>query len=99
MCGGMITAAAQSEHDQGFRLHLENRLAEAEPFYRRAVALAPDFKEAWMNLGLAILMQRRPDEALVCQRQALRLDPGSADAQNNLGMGHSAQGNIAEGEN
>jgi Flp pilus assembly protein TadD len=95
----MITAAAQSEHNIGFQLHLHNRVVEAEPFYRRAVALAPDFKEAWMNLGLAILMQKRPDEALLCQREALRLDPDSADAQNNLGMVHYTQGQIAEAEN
>jgi Flp pilus assembly protein TadD len=95
----MITAAAQTEHNLGFQLHLRNQAAEAEPYYRRAVALAPDFKEAWMNLGLAILMQKRPDEALLCQREALRLDPDSADAQNNLGMVHYAKGNIAEAEN
>ena len=88
----MITAAAQTEHNHGFKLHLHNRVVEAEPFYRRAVALAPDFKEAWMNLGLAVLMQRRPDETLPCQREALRLDPDSADAQNNLGMVHYTQG-------
>ena len=52
-----------------------------------------------MNLGLAVLLQRRPDEALRCQRTALRLDPDSADAQNNLGMVHYAKGHIAEAEN
>jgi Flp pilus assembly protein TadD len=95
----MITAAAQSEHNIGFQLHFHNRVVEAEPYYRRAVALAPDFTEAWMNLGLAVLMQKRPGEALLCQREALRLDPDSADAQNNLGMVHYTQGQIAEAEN
>jgi Flp pilus assembly protein TadD len=95
----MITASAQHEHNLGFNLHRQNRAAEAEPFYRKALALAPEFKEAWMNLGLAALAQKRPDEALACQRQALRLDPNSADAQNNLGMAHYTQGHIAEAEN
>jgi Flp pilus assembly protein TadD len=49
-----------------------------------------------MNLGLAVLAQGRPEEALLCQREALRLDPDSADAHNNLGMAHYAQGHIAE---
>ena len=35
----------------------------------------------------------------MCQREALRLDPDSADAQNNLGMAHYALGHIAEAEN
>jgi Flp pilus assembly protein TadD len=94
----MYSAAAQIEHDQGFRLHLHNRMTEAEPFYHKALALEPDFKEAWMNLGLAVLSQGRPDEALSCQRRALRLDPDDADAHNNLGMVHYAQGHIAEAE-
>jgi Flp pilus assembly protein TadD len=95
----MNSAAAQTEHNIGFNLHLHNRMEEAEPFYRRAVGLDPDFKEAWMNLGLAVLAQRRPDEALACQREALRLDPDNADAQNNLGMAHYARGHIVEAEN
>lgn len=91
--------AAQAEHNQGFHLHRHNRVAEAEPFYQRAVALDPGFKEAWMNLGLAVLAQGRSEEALSCQREALRLDPDSADAQNNLGMVHYAGGHIAEAQN
>jgi Flp pilus assembly protein TadD len=95
----MSAAEAQTEHNLGFHLHRHNRVVEAEPFYRRVVALDPEFKEAWMNLGLAILAQKRPDEAVRCQREALRLDPDSADAQNNLGMAHYAEGHIAEAEN
>jgi Tfp pilus assembly protein PilF len=95
----MITAAAQAEHNLGFQLHLHNRVTEAEPFYRRALALDPEFKEAWINLGLAVLVLKRPDEALACQREALRLDAENADAQNNLGMVHYTQGHIAEAEN
>lgn len=52
-----------------------------------------------MNLGLAVLSPGRLDEALSHQRQALRLDPESANAQNNLGMVLYAQGHIAEAEN
>ena len=95
----MILAAALNEHNVGFHLHRHNRLTEAEPFYQRAVALDPDFTDAWLNLGLALLSLGRADEAMVCQREALRLDPESADAQNNLGMVHYTQGHIAEAEN
>ena len=95
----MINAAAQAEHNHGFHLHLHNRVREAEPFYHRAVALDPAFKEAWINLGLAALTQGRAEEALSCQRQALRLDPDCADAHNNLGMAHYAMGHVAEAEN
>jgi Flp pilus assembly protein TadD len=95
----MHTAAAQSQHDQGLHLHRQNRLAEAEPFYLKAVTLDPDFAEAWMNLGLVRLRRGALADALWCQRQALHIDPDSADAHNNLGMVHYAQGHIAEAEN
>ena len=94
----MQILAAQTEHNQGFHLHLHNRQLEAEPFYHRAIAIDPTFKEAWMNLGLVVLSLGRLEEALSCQREAVCLDPDNADAHNNLGMVHYAQGNIAEAE-
>jgi Flp pilus assembly protein TadD len=72
---------------------------EAEPFYRAALAVDPDFKEAWMNLGLVMFALGRTEEAQAYQREALRLDPESPDAQNNLGMIHYSLGRIAEAEN
>lgn len=92
-------SAAHTAHEQGFQLHLQGRLSEAEPYYRQAVALDPDFAEAWTNLGLCALAARRTDEALDCQRQALLLAPDNVDALNNLGMAHYANGHIAEAEN
>ena len=94
-----MNIAAQAEHNKGLSLHLQNRVREAEPHYRGAIALDPSFKEAWMNLGLVAMSQKRPDEALACQREALRLDSRCADAHNNLGMVHFTNGCIAEAEN
>ena len=95
----MSTIASRTEHNSGYHLHLHNRLAEAEPFYRKALALDPDFKEAWANLGLVSLALGRPGEAVACQREALRIDPDNADALNNLGTAHYANGHIVEAEN
>ncbi len=90
---------SQIEHSRGFDLHLQGHVAEAEEFYRKALALDPDFKEAWMNLGLAVFSLGRLEEAQDCQRQALRLDTDLADAHNNLGMIHFGLGRMAEAEN
>ena len=95
----MATLAAQLAHNHGLLLHRESRMAEAEPHYRRAIALDPEFIEARINLGLVLLRQGRLDEAIASHREALRLDHENADAHNNLGMAHYAQGHIAEAEN
>ncbi len=86
------------EHQHGFDLHLQGRVDEAEICYRRALRLDPDFKQAWMNLGLVALSQGQMDTAQACQREALRLDPELADAHNNLGMTHYTMGRLAEAE-
>jgi Flp pilus assembly protein TadD len=90
---------SQIEHNRGFELHVQGRLAEAEACYRHALRLDPDFKEAWMNLGLVLLATNRAGEAKACQRMALNLDPDLADAHNNLGMIHYKLGRMAEAEN
>jgi Flp pilus assembly protein TadD len=95
----MTLTLSQTEHNRGFNLHARGLVREAEPHYRSALADNPEFKEAWMNLGLAAFSQGRTEEAQACQREALRLDPESPDAQNNLGMIHYSLGHLAEAEN
>lgn len=95
----MTLVAAQAEHTQGLKLHLQGLVKEAEPHYRKALALDPEFKEAWINLGLVAFSLGQPDEAQADQREALRLDPECADAHNNLGMIYYAGGRLAEAEN
>ncbi len=51
-----------------------------------------------MNLGLVALSLGRVEEAMACQREALRLDPDQADAHNNIGMIHYKLGHMAEAE-
>jgi tetratricopeptide (TPR) repeat protein len=87
------------EHQQGFDLHLRGQTSEAAACYRRALQIDPEFKEAWMNLGLVAQALGQMEEAQDCQRQALRLDPELADAHNNLGMAHFTVGRLAEAEN
>jgi protein O-GlcNAc transferase len=51
----------------------------------RAVAFGNRVPEYRNNLGNAYLAQGRLDEAEVCYRKALKLNPGYVDAHNNLG--------------
>jgi Flp pilus assembly protein TadD len=86
-------------HAHALDLHVKGKPAEAEPIYRRALELEPDFAEGWMNLGLALMTLGRIDHAEACQREALRLNPDMVSAHNNLGMVHYLRGRIAEAEN
>ncbi|GEM_PF-6033925 len=61
-------------------------LAGAEKLYRRALAMEPD--AAWLhnNLGFNLLLQARLADAAAELRHAVKLNPASATARNNLGV-------------
>lgn len=60
--------------------------------YRRAVALNPQFKDAYINLSSALTESQRYDEAQTALRMALRIDPSDVDAQLNAAKLTRAQG-------
>ena len=70
-------------------LQAQGRLAEAENFYRDALALEPEFLEALYNLGGTLQALGREEEARECLERvlALLLAEGSAAAQE----GHYAE--------
>ncbi len=62
-----------------------NRLVEAVPLYRQAVACDPGLNGAWNNLGVALLDLGRDREAFPVLRVALIWQPGDAMILNNIG--------------
>ena len=86
-------------HAVAQELQGRGREAEAETFYRAALALAPDRPNSWANLGLTVLRDGRAEEAVLCEREALRLDPDNVEAHNNLGIALHALNALAEAEN
>jgi tetratricopeptide (TPR) repeat protein len=57
-----------------------------EPAHRKAIELAPDVDYFHNNLGYNLLMQDKNEDAAGEFRQALKLNPGSQMARNNLGL-------------
>ena len=53
------------------------RLDEAEPAFRRALALDPKLDRAWYGLGLVLIRLQRPDEAVTALKQNTKLQPMS----------------------
>ena len=60
-----------------FLLEAAGRLAEAEPAFRRAVAIDPKLDRAWYGLGLVLIRLQRPDEAVAALKQNTKLQPMS----------------------
>lgn len=58
----------------------------AESAYRHAVAQAPDFLDAWLNLGCLLCDQGRLAEAIAAYRRALRSLPDQPLIHFNLGV-------------
>lgn len=61
--------------------HNANRLTEAEPLYRRALALMPDRVSVLGNLAVVLVRLGRHPEARTLAERALAQEPGDAQAQ------------------
>ena len=79
-----FTAAQQAQHDKDY--------ATAEREYRAVLALAPDFSEVHMNLGLVYQLQDRSSEAMAEFRRALKIKPGLTGANFFLGVDYCKLG-------
>ena len=66
--------------------------AAAERWLRIAAAREPGRADAHEKLGVALIMQRRPDEAIAPLETACRLDPSSASAHLNLAVAYAQLG-------
>ena len=79
-------------HDGVAMLYLELGKSEgAIAHFRTSLALKPQSAVAHYNIGTALTVARRLDEAAGEYREALRIDPAYANAHNNLGNVFLAQ--------
>jgi tetratricopeptide (TPR) repeat protein len=76
-------------------LDARNDAAGALQLYEKAAALKPDLFPALLNAGLAAAKIDRQSKAEDWFRQALRVDPKSAEAANGLGLTLAKQGDSA----
>jgi len=68
----------------------------AEPYFRRAVAMAPENAAARQQYGLNLLVLRRFDAAAEQLAQAARLDPRDADTMAHLAYCEAQLGRAAD---
>jgi Flp pilus assembly protein TadD len=81
---------------QAMAAHRSGRLVEAEPLYRRALAVVADDAVAWNAWGVLLMQTGRVAEATESWRSALAVDSGHAGAWANLGAALHGQGRLDE---
>ncbi len=77
---------------EGARLTIEGKYAEATGAFRKVVGLRPNQPEAHMLLAEALLNEKKLDESLLVYREADRIAPGHPLPQVGIGKVLSAQG-------
>jgi predicted O-linked N-acetylglucosamine transferase (SPINDLY family) len=86
-----LIAEGQAHEDRG-------ELDRAEAVFREAIARAPRYARAHMNLGNVLQKQGRLEEAAQAQRDALDCDPSHPGAQFNLGAVLLALGRLDDAQ-
>jgi hypothetical protein len=82
---GMINTALSMREDvigwkmRGDAHFLQNRFADAEAAYRKALEFKPDHPEILHDLGVSVVSQGRPEDCLQYFKRAIDLAPTRAD--------------------
>ena len=82
---------------EGLAMHENGRLQEAVACYYRAIALKPNYPDAFNNLGNVLQDLERRSDAIGCYRRAIELDPNMVFAHRNLGYVLKEEGLLDEG--
>jgi tetratricopeptide (TPR) repeat protein len=85
---GHFVAAQRAQHDKDY--------ATAEREYQAVLALAPEFAEVHMNLGLVYQLEDRFPEAMTEFRRALKIKPTLTGANFFLGVDYCKRGEGAK---
>ena len=70
--------------------------SEAIKAYNKAISIKPNYSEAYINLGIALLEQGKHEDAIEANNKALLISPDNAEAFNNLGAILEDQGKLED---
>ena len=68
----------------GVALADQGKLEEAIEAYNKALAIKPDYAEAYSNIGVALADQGKLEEAIEAYNKALAIKPDYAEAYSNM---------------
>jgi Flp pilus assembly protein TadD len=78
----------------GAGLDQRGQTLAAVGWFEKAIAIAPDAGEFYVNYGSALIRARRIDDAVQALTTAVTLTPRDANAHNNLGIALASQGQL-----
>ena len=81
---------------QGAALNGLGKLDASVEAYNKALAIKPDYAEAYYNMGVALKEQGKLEEAIEAYNKALAIKPDNAEAYNNMGNALKEQGKLEE---
>ena len=64
--------------------------------YNKALAIKPDYAQAYNNMGVTLQEQGKLEEAIEAYNKALAIKPDNAEAYNNMGNALKEQGKLEE---
>jgi tetratricopeptide (TPR) repeat protein len=83
--GCRSTARAREHVEKGKQYFAQKQLSSAEVEYRQAIAINPDYADAYYGLGLLQIQQEHPTAASQSLAHAVDLEPNNLDARLRLG--------------
>ena len=102
MPAGMGYASSMSSkdelYDRATDLFGDGKPEEAIAVYREALAIDPQFADAWHGLGMALGELGRHDEAIEAGKRLCELSPDDTLAHTTLSRFYQAAGRIPEAE-
>ncbi len=93
---GLDCDDAQAQVELAMALQQAGNLSGAVTAYARAIALQPEWPQAYAMLGIALQSLGQVDDAIGAFRQAIQLAPDEAQTWSNLGVLQQERGRSAE---
>ena len=82
----------EGNNDLGLVYAHMGKIDEAITEYKKALAINPNFAEAYYNLGNAYSAKGQTEESIAAYKRALAIDPNLVEALNNLGLVYEDKG-------